>query len=124
MPQQTLRESFYRAFTGMWRTVRLQRNSRIQLLLGVFALVLGWLFELSVHEFAILILACTVVGVAEIMNTALEQVSDLVKPRAHPLVETIKDASAAAVLLAAFGALCVVTVLFFPRLATLINIQI
>ena len=54
-------------------------------------------------------------------NTALETLCDLVEPEPHPLVKRAKDVSAAAVLIAAAGAVCVALLLFGPRVANLLR---
>lgn len=55
-------------------------------------------------EFALLALSILFVLFAELMNTAVEAVVDLVSPGYHPLAKTAKDTAAGAVLVAAMGA--------------------
>lgn len=55
-------------------------------------------------EFALLALSILFVLFAELMNTAVEAVVDLVSPGYHPLAKVAKDTAAGAVLVAAMGA--------------------
>jgi len=55
-------------------------------------------------EFALLALSILFVLFAELVNTAVEAVVDLVSPGYHPLAKVAKDTAAGAVLMAAIGA--------------------
>jgi len=55
-------------------------------------------------EFALLALSILFVLFAELVNTAVEAVVDLVSPGYHPLAKIAKDTAAGAVLMAAIGA--------------------
>ena len=59
---------------------------------------------------------------AELMNTAVEAVVNLVSPDYHPLAGKAKDVAAAAVLLAALAALVVGLLIFGPRVWELVNL--
>ena len=52
----------------------------------------------------------------EAMNTAIEYLTDLVSPGIHPLAGKAKDVAAAAVLIAAIGAIVVAGIIFLPRI--------
>jgi len=73
----------------------------------VFALVvlLAALFlRVTPIEFALLSLSVLFVLFAELVNTSVEAVVDLVSPDYHPLAKVAKDTAAGAVLVAAMGA--------------------
>jgi diacylglycerol kinase (ATP) len=59
---------------------------------------------LTLLEFALLAMAIILVLFAELINTALEVVVDLVSPEYHPLARRAKDVAAGAVLVASVGA--------------------
>jgi len=59
-----------------------------------------------------LILLIAAVIAAELLNTAIEAVVDLVSPDYHPLAKAAKDTAAGAVLILAIAALLVAVVLF------------
>jgi len=50
----------------------------------------------------------------EMINTSIERILDLLHPEKHPEIKIIKDISAAAVLLAALGALVIGLKIFIP----------
>ena len=64
----------------------------------------GVLLRLPAAAWAVLVLAIGLVLFAELLNTAVEAVVDLVSPEDHPLAKQAKDVAAAAVLVAALTA--------------------
>jgi len=80
----------------------------------VFALS-AWL-ELDTLRWAIIVLTAAVVFAAELFNTAVEVVVDLVSPLEHPLAKTSKDVAAGAVLLSALAAVFVGILVLGPPL--------
>ncbi|MES2629968.1 MAG: diacylglycerol kinase family protein [Bacteroidota bacterium] len=50
----------------------------------------------------------------ELINTALEKLTDLVQPDFHPLAGQIKDVAAAAVLVASISAVVCASIVFVP----------
>jgi diacylglycerol kinase (ATP) len=73
--------------------------------MAILVLVGAPFLHLTLYEFALLALAITLVLFAELVNTAIEVVVDLVSPDYHPLAQRAKDVAAGAVLLASVGAL-------------------
>jgi diacylglycerol kinase len=69
--------------------------------------VAGMLLRLPAAAWAIVFLAVALVVAAELLNAAVESVVDLVSPEDHPLAKRAKDVAAAAVLVAAAGAVAV-----------------
>lgn len=96
--------SFGYAFAGLAAGWRTQPNFRIHLGLAAGVVVAGGLARLSAAGWAIVALAIGLVLAAELFNTALEAVVDLVSPEDHPLAKRAKDVAAGAVLVAALAA--------------------
>ncbi|MBN1680912.1 MAG: diacylglycerol kinase family protein [Anaerolineae bacterium] len=95
----TRRLSAFRcAFEGIAYVLRSQRNAWIHGVITVIVLVMGTWLELSRNEWAFIAVAIGAVWTAEIANTAIEAVVDLVSPQPHPLAKIAKDCAAAAVL--------------------------
>lgn len=67
-------------------------------------LLVGLFFHLSALELILLVLAVTFVLFAELFNTAIEVLVDLVSPEYHPLARRAKDVAAGAVFIASIGA--------------------
>ncbi len=85
----------------------------MELGLAVFCLLMAW--WLGVPAWLILMSWCTVICV-ELLNTALEELIDLVSPGYNELAGRAKDLAAAAVLVAAFATLVVNVVILLPPL--------
>jgi len=78
--------------------VRSQRNAKIHLVIAVSIALVGAFLDLSLLDWAILALTIGVVFAAEIGNTVVEAIVDLVSPEYNDLAKVAKDAAAAAVL--------------------------
>ena len=85
----------------------------------VLVLGLGFYLDLNHTEWALVTLAITAVWTAELLNTAVEALTDLVSPAYHPLAGKAKDVAAGAVLLAALGAAVVGLIVFGERIVDL-----
>ena len=93
------------AIEGILWAVNTQRHMLFHLVAAILVLVGALVLRLTLYEFALLALAITLVLFAELVNTAIEVVVDLVSPDFHPLAQRAKDVAAGAVLLASVGAM-------------------
>ena len=75
------------------------------------AVAAGIALRLPPLGWGLLLLGIAFVLAVELLNTALEAVVDLVSPDDHPLAKIAKDVAAAAVLVAAAGAVAVAVTL-------------
>jgi len=113
MNMKKLTRSFHFAWQGLIYTWRTQPNFRIETTIGLLAILLAaWL---QVDPIPVLLLVLIVLSL-ELINTAIEAVCNLAAPNIHPLAKTAKDASAAAVLLAAIISLVIGALVFLPAL--------
>ena len=116
-----LLKSYSYAFRGLFKTFREEQNLKIQTFASLIVLFLGIYFSISRIEWAILTLVICLVLTAEITNSAVERITDVLKPRINTYVKEIKDIMAAAVLLSAIAAVIVGVIIFFPYVFTLLN---
>ena len=93
----TFAHSFGFALQGFRYTLATERNIRVMLGGAAFAVVMGLVLQLDLISWAIVLLCIGVVLAAELINTAIETVVDLVSPEYHPLAGHAKDIAAAAV---------------------------
>ena len=93
------------AIEGILWAAKTQRHMLFHLFAAILVLVGALVLRLTLHEFALLALAITLVLFAELVNTAIEATVDLVSPDFHPLAQRAKDVAAGAVLLASVGAM-------------------
>ena len=70
-------ESLNCAIEGILWAVKTQRHMLFHLVAAIMVLVIALLLRLTLHEFALLALAITLVLFAELVNTAIEVVVDL-----------------------------------------------
>ena len=99
--------SFYNAFRGIFLMLRSERNFQIEVLALILNLGLIEFLQLTTTDAAIILLTCFAVLSAEILNTAIEKVCDMVQPEYDERVKFIKDISAGAVLILAIAAVFV-----------------
>ena len=98
--------SFRHAFSGIALAFRQERNLRIHLCMTVYVLFFAWLGNVPSSQIPILLVCIGMVLTAELVNTAIDCICDLVHPEKHPLVKIIKDVAAGAVLISAITAAC------------------
>ncbi len=109
-------KSFRYALEGLKYTVVTQRNMRIHLVVALAVLLVSLYLPLQKMEVLILFVAITLVLFAELINTAIEAVVDMVTSEYHPLAKIAKDVSAGATLLTAGLAVIVGISVFYPYL--------
>jgi len=107
--------SFKFAFQGVKLLFKEEHNSWIHLLLTVIAIILGVWLKISVLEWVLIVFCIGFVFVAEIINSAIENVCDFISPEKHSMIKRIKDLSAAAVLFSAVTSLIVGSLIFLPK---------
>ncbi|MDD4477376.1 MAG: diacylglycerol kinase family protein [Patescibacteria group bacterium] len=112
----SLLESFSHAFKGLVYVFKSERNFRIQTLASLITVCLAVYFPLKAWEIITLILLILLVMIMEIINTALEYFSDMMKPRLHHYVGVVKDMMAGGVLLSSIGSIAIGLIIFLPRL--------
>ncbi|SEN04612.1 diacylglycerol kinase family protein [Lihuaxuella thermophila] len=112
-------KSFRYALEGLKFTVVTQRNMRIHFLAALGVLLLSLYLPMSKTEVLLLFVTIILVLFAELINTAVEAVVDMVTEEYHPLAKVAKDVAAGAVLLTAGLAVIVGISVFYPYLNTL-----
>jgi diacylglycerol kinase (ATP) len=116
MSNKSLGESFYHAFQGLSHVLWTQRHVRLQLFMVMLVLLLAYVMHLGTFEVLFLLSAITFVLVAELFNTAVEVVVNMVTETYHPLAKIAKDVAAAAVLIASIYALLVGGAIFLNQM--------
>jgi len=86
----------------------------------VLAIVISALLRISAIEWVIVVLCCGIVLITELLNTAIEAVTDLACEERHPLAKIAKDTAAAATLIASVSSLIIAALIFGPRLFSLL----
>ncbi len=107
-------KSFSYAWEGISTFFRTQHNAWIHLAAAAGVIVLGFWLDVTKGEWCWIVAAITLVFICELFNTALEFLTDLASPEIHPLAKKVKDVAAAAVLIAAIGAISIGLLIFLP----------
>ncbi len=114
-----LLKSFTHAFRGLKLAYKTERSFRIQVAAFCVIIVLIVLVPLQLWEQSILLLVTMFVLVLELLNSSLERLVDLAKPRQHAYAGDIKDLMAGGVLVAATFALVLGLLILGPKIADL-----
>lgn len=107
-------KSFVDALRGLKFVFKSEQNFRVQVLLGILVMIAAFYFPLRNLERIALMMLVLLVLLVEILNTAFEYFSDLLKPRLHHYVHIIKDLMAGAVLLTSLVAAIVGLIILLP----------
>ncbi len=108
----TIANAFRVALHGVRYAVRTQRNLQIHLAIGGLVVFAGWLCRLDRMEWCLVVLCIGLTWTAELLNTSVEVLVDLLSPEYHEGARVAKDVAAAGVLCAS-GASAVVGALVF-----------
>lgn len=112
--------SFGFAFKGLQYATASQLNFRIHLVACIVVIGLGFALQISVDEWQWIMLSITLVLVTELLNTAIETLTDLVSPTYNIKAGHVKDVSAGAVVVAAVFAFITGLIIFIPKLLLLL----
>ncbi len=107
--------SFKYAIEGIISSFKTERNMKIHVLAMIIVIALGFFFKLDKVEWCFIIIAIVSVISAELFNTAIETVVDMISPERNPKAKLAKDIAAGAVLVVAIGAAIIGFVVFGPR---------
>jgi diacylglycerol kinase (ATP) len=107
MRNKNLLESFSHAFEGLSHVLWTQKHVRIQFLLMMLVLLLSYVMKLEAVRVMFVLSAIAAVLMAELFNTAIEVVVNMITESYHPLAKVAKDVAAAGVLVASIYALLV-----------------
>lgn len=108
--------SFKYAGEGLLHSIKKEKNFQIHCVVAILAIASGCFFSLSKVEWMVIVLCVGMVLAFELLNTAVEQVCNMVQPGFSPAVKIIKDVSAAAVFLVVVMAVICGAVIFLPKI--------
>lgn len=114
-----LLRSFQCAINGIKYLLRGQ-NFVIETILGLLAIALAILLDVSHFELIAVLLIVLLVLILEVINTIFERIIDILQPRLHPFARVIKDMMAGAVLIASLGSVVIGFVIFWRYLSDLL----
>lgn len=110
---------FRYAIKGLISAFRSEVNMRIHIIAAVLVCIAGFYFDISSVEWIGIILCIVLVISFELINTAIEELCNMVQQEQHPIIKKVKDIAAAAVLVAAIGSVVAALIIFLPKLNSL-----
>ncbi|WP_223605468.1 diacylglycerol kinase family protein [Chryseobacterium sp. OSA05B] len=99
MKKPSVHRSFINAFRGIFLMIKAERNFQIELAAFFINLFLIFYFKLSAIDTVLILTASLAVLSAEIFNTAIERICDIIQPDFDKRIGFIKDIAAGAVVL-------------------------
>ena len=111
-----LLKSFTYALKGLYKVFREEQNLRIQGTVAILVIALSFYFQIKPIEWCLILVCITMVLLMEILNSAVERVADVLRPRINNYVKEIKDIAAAAVMMAAIVSGIIGMIIFLPYL--------
>ncbi len=107
MKNRSILESFIHAFEGLSHVMWTQRHVRVQLFMVMMVLLLCYTMKLDMTNVLLVLSGTAFVIMAELFNTAIEVVVNMITSTYHPLAKIAKDVAAAGVLVASIYATAV-----------------
>ncbi len=114
MKSHSLLESFKYAIEGIKYTIKTQRNIRIHIIIGGLVIGLSLFLHISRVDFAVILIVISLVIVAELLNTSIETLLDIINKKYNEDVKHVKDIQAGAVLIFSVFSVVVGIILFWP----------
>lgn len=111
-----LYRSFLYAANGIKYCYKQEPNFRFHLLATMVVIILGIFFNINTTEWLFIISCCMLVLSLELLNTALENLCNIVTKDFHQLIKIIKDTAAGAVFVSAIGSAVIGAVIFLPKI--------
>ena len=109
------------AFNGIKKAFQTERNLRFHFLVAIIVTFLGIILSLSIFEWVGILFCICLVICAELFNTAIEKLVDLVSPQFNKKAGLVKDISAGAVLFTAIISIIIGLIIFLPKIYILIH---
>lgn len=108
--------SFKNAISGVKWAIASQPNFRIHFMASIIAIFLGWYVKLTQVEWVILALTIVWGLSAEMINTSIEAMTDLITSEWRQEAKIAKDVAAGMMLTIAAGSIVVAVLLLLPKL--------
>lgn len=118
---RSLFTSFKVAFEGIYYALKYNRNVRIDFVLALLVITASIYFKVNAFEMGILGIMILLVICTEMINTAIEEVINLLVNEHRLEAKIAKDVSAGMVLLTAIGSVIVGVLIFTPHILKLLK---
>ena len=107
---------FVYAAKGLIEAVKSQFSIRFHFIATIIVIAVSFYYNLNTSEWCFILLSIALVWTTELLNTAMEYLTDFVSPEYNYLAGKVKDIAAGAVLMAAILSACVGLIIFIPKI--------
>ena len=108
--------SFKYAGIGIFTAFKEERNMKFHVLAMLLVIILGFVFHIEIIEWIICIVLFAGVIAGEMINTAIENVVDMITQEKNEKAKIVKDVAAGGVLIWAIGAAIIGFLIFIPKI--------
>lgn len=108
--------SLRHAVNGLSYAIRNEKNFQNELVVACLIILAMAYYKVSPSEMIVLFLVMMGVLVMELLNTVMERIADILKPKIHPYIRVVKDLMAASVLVSSLLAIIVGMIIFIPHI--------
>ena len=113
--------SFKYAFTGIKTSFKTEQNMKVHILIMLLVILAGIILKIDALDWIILIIMISLVISAELFNTTIETVVDMITKEKNEKAKIAKDVAAGAVLVLAIGSVIIGLIIFIPKILNLIK---
>ena len=114
-----LRSAFGFAFHGIAQAFRSELNLKIHALISVCVIIAGFVLHISMGKWIAIVLCIALVIAAELINTTIEKLADVIDLKPNKNIGLVKDMAAGSVLWCAMSAVCIGLLIFVPKIIML-----
>lgn len=108
--------SFKFAWKGIMTCAGHEQNITFHLIVAILVVVAGYVFDITKAEWTAVVICIGMVVTAELFNSSIERLVDMVSPQWQKIAGEVKDIAAGAVLVTAVAAAIVGIIVFLPYL--------
>lgn len=116
MKSNSIIASFKYAITGIITAFKSERNLKVHTLITIIVVIMGFVFDIKPGEWIACVTIIALVISAELFNTALEEMVNLLSPEIRDSAKKAKDISAGAVFILAVASVIIGIIIFLPYL--------
>lgn len=114
-------KSFSFALEGIKLAVQVDQNVRIHFVIGLSILIISILLKVNTFELLFILFSIFFVLITEMVNTAIEEMTNLIVNEHRMEAKIAKDVAAASVLLAAVFAAIAGLIILLPKVLNLLG---
>lgn len=107
---------------GLYYAYRYEQSLWLHGLVTILAVIMGFIFKISLSEWAIIFIALGAILALELINTAIEAAVDLTTTEIHPLAKIAKDCGSAASFVMSIVSIVISMFVFGPYLLELFEL--